>query len=129
MSGSAEQTLEIAREFARGLKKGDVVELCGELGAGKTVFVRGMCDALGVEEISSPTFALVNEYEGVCRVFHFDAYRINAREWTECGFDEILGGDNICFVEWAQNVDLRGAIQVRIEGAGDGERKITVDNE
>ncbi|HLB00432.1 MAG TPA: tRNA (adenosine(37)-N6)-threonylcarbamoyltransferase complex ATPase subunit type 1 TsaE, partial [Bacteroidota bacterium] len=90
------------------LVPGDVVAITGGLGTGKTLFVRGLCGALGTERpVSSPTFTLVHEYPARgCTVYHFDFYRIRgAEELTEIGFSEYLGNPGgICVIEWADRV-------------------------
>lgn len=85
------------------LKKGDVVGLEGELGAGKTVFVKGMAAALGVKEyVTSPTFVILNEYKGRLPVYHFDVYRVsNSQDMYDIGFDEYICSDGVVIVEWA----------------------------
>ena len=106
-SQSADETQKIAAEIASGLKAGDVVALGGDLGAGKTAFVRGVAAALGSEDVvTSPTFTILNEYCGEnLNIYHFDAYRIEnggaaEREWL----DEYLFGDGVCLIEWAENI-------------------------
>ena len=106
ISQSAEETQKIAAEIAANLRAGDVVALTGDLGAGKTAFVRGVAKAFGVSEmVTSPTFTLVNEYYGDLNIYHFDAYRLEnggeaEREWL----DEYLFGDGVCLIEWAENI-------------------------
>ena len=106
-SYSQEETLQIAEKLAHKLKKGDVVALSGELGAGKTVFVKGLTKALGSDDVvSSPTFTLVNEYEGEeSMIYHFDVYRISGVSVDNCDWiDEYLFSDGICIIEWAENL-------------------------
>ncbi len=104
ISDSAEATKEFAKNFAKTLKSGDVVLLNGEMGAGKTVFAKGVALGLGIEdEILSPTYSYMNNYNGV--LYHFDCYRL-----TDGGQAEALGlcdyfySDGICLVEWAENI-------------------------
>lgn len=103
---SAEETFKEGKIFGKGLGSGDVVALTGDLGAGKTVFAQGICEALGVKNsIISPTFTIVNEYEGLPKVFHFDAYRIdNQKDFISIGFEDYLLEEGICIIEWADKV-------------------------
>ena len=108
ISLSAEETGEYARRFAVTLQPGDMVSLCGELGAGKTEFMRGITEFLNCDDqLSSPTFPLLNIYEGSLdgkpvTVHHFDLYRINSLQELEgIGFDEYLSIGDFSFVEWA----------------------------
>jgi tRNA threonylcarbamoyladenosine biosynthesis protein TsaE len=107
-SASVAETESEGARLGSILVPGDVVALTGGLGAGKTVFVRGVCAALGVDApVSSPTFTLVHEYPGRgCSVYHFDFYRIRSTaELSEIGFGEYLGDPRgICLVEWADRV-------------------------
>jgi tRNA threonylcarbamoyladenosine biosynthesis protein TsaE len=108
-SNSVEQTEAIAVELARTLAGGECVALYGELGAGKTQFVRGLVRGLGGEarSVSSPTFVLLNVYEsGRLKVFHLDAYRIHgADEFEAIGFAELLEQGGVVVVEWADRVE------------------------
>ena len=108
ISLSAEETGEYARRFAVTLQPGDMVSLCGELGAGKTEFMRGITEFLNCDDqLSSPTFPLFNIYEGSLgcdpvTLHHFDLYRINSlKELEAIGFDEYLSNGDFSFVEWA----------------------------
>lgn len=105
-SNSSEETEKIAGQIASQLRAGDVLLLRGDMGVGKTVFTKGFCRALGVEEcVTSPTFTVVNEYEGAqfC-IYHFDLYRIeDGDELIEIGFEEYLQSGGICVIEWPQN--------------------------
>ena len=102
-----EETEKLAIEFAKTLKKGDVVLLNGDLGAGKTSFTQFVFKYMGVKQVvNSPTFAVLKSYESNGIIFnHIDAYRINTEEAIECGFDEVLSSkDSITFIEWSQNI-------------------------
>jgi len=107
ISKSEEETVKKGREFAKGLKPGSVVALYGDLGAGKTQFVKGVCQALDVKEVvNSPTFTIVNEYHGTLPVFHIDLYRMNnVDEIFGIGFDEYLESGGVCLVEWAEKLN------------------------
>lgn len=103
---SAEETFELAEGIAKELKAGSVICLSGELGAGKTVFAKGLCSGLGVtDNVNSPTFTIVNEYDGRLKVFHFDMYRIEDEyELVEIGYDEYLSSGGVCIIEWPSNI-------------------------
>lgn len=105
LSGSEEQTKEIAGKLGALLSAGDVVCLFGNLGAGKTVFAAGISSGLGITDyISSPTFTIVNEYAGRTGLYHFDVYRINTDEFFEIGGDEYFSADGVVLVEWPENI-------------------------
>ena len=106
-SFSAEDTEKIAAEISKKLSPKDVVCLYGEMGVGKTVFTNGLCRALGAcEYATSPTFTVVNEYDGgQFPVYHFDMYRIEDEdELIEIGFEEYLTNGGICIIEWPENI-------------------------
>lgn len=104
ISRSREETLAFASEYAKSLRAGDVVILDGEMGAGKTVFAKGVAKGLGIdEEVTSPTYAYMNDYDG--RLFHYDCYRIESVAQAEqLGLADYLDMGGICLVEWAQNI-------------------------
>ena len=98
-----EDTVEAAKEFAAGLRPGDILRLHGEIGVGKTVFVRGLAEAFGcADQVCSPTFSIMNLYHGTTPVYHFDLYRMeDPGEIYEAGLIEYLAAeDAICVVEW-----------------------------
>ncbi len=99
---SEEETIELAKDFAVSIFPGDVVILNGNLGAGKTFFIKNAVKALGGNNVNSPTFAIINEYEGNYKIFHFDFYRINEMvELYDIGFNDYLNNpDAIVFIEW-----------------------------
>jgi tRNA threonylcarbamoyladenosine biosynthesis protein TsaE len=104
---SSEETLELARRVGTLLRAGDVVALAGDLGAGKTVFAKGLALALGVDDdVVSPTFTLVREYAGVALpMVHVDVYRLDhLQELHDAGFDELVGGGAVTVVEWGDRV-------------------------
>jgi len=104
ISNSVEETIAFAREWSRSLQLNDVVGLVGDLGAGKTQFVKGLLQGLGsVEEATSPTFTLIHEYRGGrLPLYHFDFYRLRERsEIDEIGFDEYLHDGGVAVIEWA----------------------------
>ena len=95
-------TKKVAHEFAEILKPGDIIALNGNLGSGKTFFVKAACSYFGVENVSSPSFAIVNTYVGKQIINHFDFYRIKkVEELYDIGFSEYLSDDSISFIEWA----------------------------
>lgn len=100
---SEEETARLAGEFSRTLQGGEVVALNGDLGAGKTSFIKYLLRNFEIFNVSSPTFALVNEYEGSLKVNHFDFYRINkVEELYDIGFEEyLMREDTVTFIEWA----------------------------
>lgn len=134
-SHSTDETVQLGRTFAETLRPGDIVVLTGELGAGKTKFITGVCDSLGVQaHVGSPTFTLINEYPaGFCTVVHIDLYRITARrELIELGVEEYFNGQNICLIEWGERMrELLppSCIYVKLaHGKADTERVIMFDD-
>ena len=101
-SSSPKATRELARKLANRLIAGDVVLLQGDLGAGKTEFVKGLAEGLKVtERVTSPTFTLMNLYQGTMPVYHFDLYRLDdAEDLANIGFEEFLGGEGVAIIEW-----------------------------
>lgn len=129
---SIKDTDKIASEFAQKIKKGDIVLLAGDLGAGKTTFVQHIFSHLGVKEVvNSPTFAVLKTYTANdCILHHFDTYRITTEEAIECGFDEILTDkESIIFIEWADKIkELIPAkhIAVNIKIVDNGQREFEI---
>lgn len=105
-SRSENDTLNIAKEFASHLKGGEVIAFIGGLGMGKTAFVRGALLGMNNDSrVSSPTFALVNDYGGNPNVYHFDMYRItDADDLYSTGYFDYLRDDSVLFVEWSENI-------------------------
>jgi|SRR6056297_456277 len=104
---SPDETLECGKKFATELSPGDVVCLEGDLGAGKTHFVKGMAQAWGISssEVHSPTYTLIHEYMGDLVLYHFDCYRMESpREALEIGAEEYFYGDGICVIEWPDRI-------------------------
>lgn len=106
ISNSREETAKIAYDFAKTLKRGDIVCLNGDLGAGKTAFVSGIAKALNYNGYtSSPTFTLINEYLADIPLYHFDVYRIDfSDEMYDIGIDDYLFGEGICLIEWSDKI-------------------------
>lgn len=106
-TSSVEETINVANSLGKSIKRGDVVCLNGELGTGKTAFVKGIAQALGVNDyITSPTFTIVNEYTADIPMYHFDVYRIaDSEEMLAIGFDEYLAKDGVIIIEWAELIE------------------------
>jgi len=131
---SEEETQELGRSLARGLRGGELVLLVGDLGLGKTVFVRGMALGLGIEpeDVSSPSFTLVQHYRGgrvpLC---HVDLYRLSSEEEIgTLGIDELLASDAVVAVEWGDRLPpfwRKSAITVRFHDMGEGCRQIELE--
>ncbi|HZW37332.1 MAG TPA: tRNA (adenosine(37)-N6)-threonylcarbamoyltransferase complex ATPase subunit type 1 TsaE [Candidatus Deferrimicrobiaceae bacterium] len=134
-SSSEADTLEIARSLGALLVPGDVVALSGELGAGKTVFCKGVGEALGIPpgRIVSPSFTIVTEHPGAVRFIHVDVYRLSSeREAADIGLEEVLYGDGICVVEWAEKIATmlpNYCIKVKFLFSDEGGRRLVFDAE
>ena len=110
---SEQETQQVARSMAAVLRRGDVVALYGDLGTGKTQFVKGLCGAFHVQDpVTSPTFVILNRYAGLegegkeIYIFHFDLYRVeNEGEIYDLGYEEFLFGNGICVIEWADRLE------------------------
>lgn len=136
ISNSEEETFEIASEIANSLNFPAVILLDGDLGAGKTHFVKGFVKALGDDElVTSPTFTIMNEYtDGKANVYHFDMYRLSSMEEAiNLGFEEYFDLktlNGVSLVEWPQNVEglfPKEAIKIYIEKLGINKRKIVIE--
>ncbi len=132
ISHSQLETEEVGRKLAEKLPGGSVVAMYGDLGAGKTAFVRGMAKGMGLScRVSSPTFTIVNEYLGERELIHFDMYRLSsADELFDIGWDDYLSRGAVCAVEWSENVQdafFGDEVVVRIEKLNDTDRKITIE--
>ena len=130
------QTHALAKKIGAALRPGTCVAFFGGLGAGKTTFTRGLAEGLGLPDIvSSPTFALVNEYHaaGCISVYHFDMYRVNSPEALETtGFWDYPLEDSVFVIEWAENIadELpEPLLKITISGSGDQPRQITVEGD
>ncbi len=125
---SPEQTESFGRELAESLIGGDVIALTGDLGAGKTCLTRGIAAGLGsVSHVSSPTFTIVNEYEGGrLMLFHFDTYRLSGPEdFLMSGLDEYFFRNGVCVIEWSDIIDeLLPDDSIRMTITGDGNTRI-----
>lgn len=130
-SRSESETEEAGRALAGKLKRGSCVALSGDLGAGKTSFVRGLSEGLGLNiRVTSPTFTIVNEYLGDIPLFHFDMYRLKSEnELFDIGWDDYLERDGIIAVEWSEKAIHSfpdTTIRVHIEKTGDSSRRIDI---
>lgn len=127
LSASAAETEAFGARFAKTLKSGAVVVLNGDMGAGKTVFCKGVARGLGVaDEVLSPTYAYMNDYDG--KLFHFDCYRLkNGAQAEQLGLTDYFYANGVCLIEWAQNIAEvlpQSVITVTIEKLGGDKRRI-----
>lgn len=135
ISNSAEETIAIGEKIGGLLRGGDIAAYRGGLGAGKTTFTRGLAAGLGLpDEVSSPTFALVNEYRNEkITLYHFDMYRImNAEALETTGFYDYISEDSVIVCEWSENIAdclPDGVVTITIERLGENERRITVEGD
>ena len=132
ISNSEAETEEIGARFSKSLPGGTVVAMYGDLGAGKTAFVRGMARGMGLTcRVSSPTFTIVNEYLGSRELIHFDMYRLSgADELFEIGWEDYLSRGAVCAVEWSEKVEdafFGDEVRVTIDKLDDSRRKITIE--
>jgi tRNA threonylcarbamoyladenosine biosynthesis protein TsaE len=130
LTNSEEETGSVGEALARSLTAGAVVLLYGDLGAGKTAFVRGLARGLGApeEDVSSPTFTLIQQYAGRVPLYHVDLYRLEPREADDLGLEDLVLGDGVVAIEWAERWHGRpdDVVEVRIEDAGEDRRRIRV---
>ena len=131
ITNSEAETEKVGEDFAASLPGGTVVAMYGDLGAGKTAFVRGMARGMGLTcRESSPTFTIVNEYLGERELIHFDMYRLKSSdELFDIGWEDYLDRGAVCAVEWSENVSdafFGDELVVRIDKISDNQRKITI---
>ena len=132
LTNSPEETEALGQRLGAVLQPGSVLAYCGDLGAGKTAFTRGLARGLGASEpVTSPTYTIVNEYlSGRMPLFHFDMYRLTSSDdlW-DIGWEDYLERGGVCAVEWSENVTdaMENAITVRIEKLGEESRRITIE--
>ena len=128
-SDSEDQTRQLGRTLASRLKPGDVIALEGDLGSGKTVFVQGLADGLGVrDQVHSPTFVVHHHYRGRLPLDHYDLYRLNGMSWLDSGLDE-PAPDSVTVIEWSDRavpLEEWATIRLRLEVLSDNERQIAV---
>jgi tRNA threonylcarbamoyladenosine biosynthesis protein TsaE len=135
-SNSPEQTFNVGRDLGGRLEGGEILLLSGPLGAGKTIFVKGICSALGIDrdEVTSPSFTLVNPYSGRLRLFHLDLYRLDegAAAAHAVDLDDLLADEkSVIVIEWAERMGAyplpNNVWKIDITGDGDDARRIIID--
>ena len=132
LSESPDETIAFAEQFAKSLKVGDIVCLEGNLGAGKTTFVKGLAQALDVKptKVNSPTFVLMNYYKGRIPIYHFDLYRLeDPKDLATVNFDEYFYGNGVSVIEWAERLGKSTPeeyFSVKLEHRSETKRLITV---
>ncbi|MBR0495419.1 MAG: tRNA (adenosine(37)-N6)-threonylcarbamoyltransferase complex ATPase subunit type 1 TsaE [Treponema sp.] len=133
-TASAEETIELGKKIGSLLKKGDIIAMQGTLAAGKTTITKGIAQSLGVkDEITSPTFCLISEYEGKMPLYHMDVYRLEGGEdFINLGVEDLMYGNGVSLIEWSEKVmdELpKKTIILKIEPVeGTTERNITLEN-
>jgi tRNA threonylcarbamoyladenosine biosynthesis protein TsaE len=136
ISKSAEETIELGRRLGAKLRGGEVIGICGPLGSGKTHLIKGIAEGAGAKsskDVTSPTFVIVNEYEGRVDIFHIDAYRLNSEsEFDMLGFDDFCYPQSVVLIEWADKVESAlktlDYIRINIEHTGEEKRQIHIRN-
>ncbi len=132
LSKNAEQTIALGERLAKYFKKGDIVCLEGDLGAGKTTLIKGVAKGLKIaaEKVNSPTFVLMNAYQGRLPLYHFDLYRLeNTGEISAIGYEEFLYGDGVSVIEWAERLGAltpKEYLRVELKHKGENERSIKI---
>ena len=135
-SQSVAETIALGQKIAQVCKGGELIALIGELGVGKTHLIKGIAQGLDIgqtDDVTSPTFTLINEYPARLSLIHIDAYRLdNADQLENLGFDEYVDPDNVVVVEWADRVDTLinqyAPITIRMQHAGPTQRQIQIEN-
>jgi len=136
ISFGVDETIALGRAMGKQLRGGEVIALAGTLGTGKTHFIKGLAlglDVADVDVVTSPTFTLINEYEGRLPLYHADAYRLEkADQLAALGFDEMCSGLGVVVVEWADRVrslmDDYKPINIYLEHRGKNERALRIEN-
>jgi tRNA threonylcarbamoyladenosine biosynthesis protein TsaE len=130
---SANETTQLGKCIGEKIREGDILALSGELGSGKTCFTGGLARGLGISDkypITSPTFTLINEYPGRCKLYHFDVYRLRGYEdLDDLGYEEYFSGKGVLVIEWAEKIDKiipGNAFRINFEYIDENERKITI---
>jgi tRNA threonylcarbamoyladenosine biosynthesis protein TsaE len=132
-SHSSEETHAIAKDLGSNLPTNSTVAFSGELGAGKTTFIRGLVEGaacIDPRAVSSPTFSFLHIYEGSKKIYHFDLYRLPCeKEFLSSGFQDYIGSDGICCIEWAEKIPSylpKNCLRIHIAHSGEGIREITM---
>jgi tRNA threonylcarbamoyladenosine biosynthesis protein TsaE len=134
LSRSPEETEKIGQDLAVSLPVPGVVLLHGDLGAGKTTLTRGIAQGLGLNDpslVSSPSFTLVNVYQGACPIYHVDLYRLEGeRDLYSIGIEDFMGKDGVTIIEWAERLvfPFKDAVEIKLEDAGDDQRVLLVSS-
>jgi tRNA threonylcarbamoyladenosine biosynthesis protein TsaE len=131
---SPEETFELARSIGERLSGGEIFLLSGELGAGKTVFAKGLAAGLGIDpaDVTSPSFTLVNVHEGRLRFYHVDLYRLESDRQVDLGLEEIFEDEKgVVTIEWAERLGLltESAVEVEISYLSNSDRRILINGE
>lgn len=131
-TNSPEETEAVGEALGRRIPDGTVIAMYGDLGAGKTAFVRGLARGMGIDtRVSSPTFTIVNEYQGARTLIHFDMYRLgSADELFDIGWEDYLARGAVCAVEWSENVEdafFGDEWKLTIEKLSETRRRITIE--
>jgi tRNA threonylcarbamoyladenosine biosynthesis protein TsaE len=136
ISTSPETTQESGRILGSQLNKNDIVAFFGDLGAGKTTFIKGLVEEVNgtcKNDVTSPTFVYMNIYAGSVDLYHFDLYRLkDEKQFMHMGFEEYLSNDGICLIEWAEKIKSnlpKNVIAISITHMGENKRKITISQE
>ena len=129
ISNSPEQTQLFGIDFSNKISKGDIIAINGELGAGKTTFIKGVLKGLGYRgNVKSPTYTLINEYDSKYKTIHIDCYREkNINRWLDVGIMDYLNGDDIVIIEWAEYINSilpNNIINIDIHHISESDRKI-----
>lgn len=132
-TNSAEETLAFAKSFGSNLPQKTTIAFSGDLGAGKTTFIRGLVEGaaqIDPRQVSSPTFSFLHIYEGSKKIYHFDLYRLpNEREFISSGFDDFINADGICCIEWAERIPSflpKDCLKIHIAHVAEGSRTIEI---
>jgi len=127
---STKETIAVGKEIATSLKSGDIIYLYGDLGSGKTVFVKGVCQGLGVkEEVTSSSFVIATEYKGRMPISHIDLYRLQRRDIAALPIDEYIIEHGVTIIEWADRINgNKKGLCVNIDIKGKNVREIKIED-